>query len=289
MVLAPDPSRDVIRASASDSGMSDDGIQDRPAHLAATFNRMGAGYDGRPGYPDAVFRLLAERGLAPGSRVLEIGPGTGQATLPLLDRGAVVTAVEPGEELARLLRERCAGRPFVVIVDAFETAALPDEQFDLVVAATAFHWVDPDIGIARAAAHLRAGGHLALWWALWGDSDREDPFHERLEPILRAKAPHLVAPHASLPVYLNDIVSRMRRIDASGLFDPVEQDSITWDGVHSPSELRDMFATFAAWIALPEPLRNDLLDDVERLARDEFDGNVTRPYRVMFFSARRSG
>ncbi|MGZ4713300.1 MAG: class I SAM-dependent methyltransferase [Acidimicrobiia bacterium] len=268
--------------------MADDGIQERPAYLASTFDRAGVAYDGRPGYPDAVFEILTTRcGLGAGSRVLEIGPGTGQATMPMLDRGASVVAIEPGEELARLVRERTVGRPVDVVVGRFETAVLPDERFDLVVAATSFHWVDPDVGIRRAAEHLRPGGHLALWWALWGDPDREDPFEDALEPILRQKAPHLVAPHSDLRVYLADLAARGARIEPTGWFEPVEEDTIRWEGSQSPAELRAMFATFAAWIALDEPLRTELLDDVERLARDGFGGRVTRPYRLVLFRARR--
>src|SRR5262245_57435096 len=117
--------------------MGGDGLQERPAHLATTYDRAGAAYDGRPGSPDEAFGILAsEWALAAGCRVLEIGPGTGQATGALLDRGASVVAVEPGAELARIVRARTAGRSCDVIEARFEDAVLPDEPFDLVVAAT---------------------------------------------------------------------------------------------------------------------------------------------------------
>jgi SAM-dependent methyltransferase len=205
----------------------------------------------------------------------------------MLDRGAKVVAVEPGAELARIVRERTARRPCAVVDGTFESATLTDESFDLVVAASSFHWVDVDVGIRRAAEHLRPGGHLALWWALWGDPDRDDAFHERLQPILRAKAPHLVAPHAGVDAYLADLAARAARIEPTGWFDPVVEQTLRWEGVHTPAELRAMFATFAAWIALPEPLRTELLDDVERLAREQFDGRVVRPYRLVMYRARR--
>jgi protein-L-isoaspartate O-methyltransferase len=70
--------------------------------LRAAFNQAAELYDrARPGYPPALFDDLAERaGIGPGCRVLEIGPGTGQATLPLAERGCQVVAVELGAELA---------------------------------------------------------------------------------------------------------------------------------------------------------------------------------------------
>jgi SAM-dependent methyltransferase len=263
---------------------------DRPSELAGMFNRAAAGYDARPGYPARVFDVLAQRcGLGPGSRVLEIGPGTGQATVGMLDRGAAVTAVEPGAELARLLAERCAGRDLQVIVEPFETAPLPDAMFDVVAAATSFHWVEPTVGYERSARCLRDGGWLALWWTVWGDPDRPDPFHDALVPILCAKAPDLLDAEAGASAYIGDIEARVGEIDAAGMFGRVEEESILWDGSHDPLAVRAMFATFSAWIALPEPVRTDMFDEVERVAREEFAGTVTRPYRTVVYTARRHG
>lgn len=263
---------------------------DRPVGLAGMFNHAAAGYDARPGYPSRVFDVLARRcGLGVGSRVLEIGPGTGQATVPMLDLGATVTAVEPGAELAHLLTQRCSGRALSVIVDAFETAELPDTTFDLVAAATSFHWVDPTIGFDRIACCVRDDGWVALWWSIWGDPDRPDSFHDALVPVLRAKAPHLIDAEAGANAYISDIAARVGEIKAVGAFGPVDEEVILWDGTHDPPALRAMFATFAAWIALPEPLHSELLDDVELLAREKFGGSVTRPYRTVVYTARRRG
>jgi Methylase involved in ubiquinone/menaquinone biosynthesis len=261
---------------------------DRPSELAGMFNHAAAGYDARPGYPSRVFDVLAQRcGLGSGSRVLEIGPGTGQATVPMLDLGAAVTAVEPGAELAHLLTQRCTGRALQVIVGPFETVELPDAAFDVVAAATSFHWVDPTVGFERCARCLRDDGWLALWWTIWGDPDRSDPFHDALVPILRVKAPHLLDAEAGASAYIGDIAARVAQIDAAGMFGPVEEESILWEGTHDPLALRAIFATFSAWIALPEPLRTEMFDEVTRVAREDFDGRVTRPYRTVVYTARR--
>ena len=96
----------------------------RPPDLAQRFDRIADAYEARPGYPTGVFDILVERcGLRTGARVLEIGPGVGQATLPMLDRGAVVTAVEPGPSLARRLSERTAGRTIEILVSKFEDSS----------------------------------------------------------------------------------------------------------------------------------------------------------------------
>ena len=260
----------------------------RPPDLAHTFDRIADAYEARPGYPTAVFDVLAERcGLHPGARVLEIGPGVGQATLPMLDRGAVVTAVEPGASLARRLGERTAGRTIEIVVSKFEDSSPAENHFHLAASATAFHWVDTAVGLQRCADALVDGGWLALWWRVWGDPERPDPFHEALVPILQERAPHLVVEEARAPASERDIGRRAADIASVGAFDAPVEEAFPWDVTHDPASLRAIFATFGAWIALPEPLRTELLDAVEQLAQGEFAGTVIRPYKTVLYTAQR--
>ena len=281
MPACPEPERDARHVSAGRR------LWRRP-ELAETFDRVGDGYDARPGYPTAVFDTLSGRcGLGPGARVLEIGPGTGQATLPMLDRGAAVTAVEPGASLARRLGERTVDRAIEIVVSKFEDATVAENSFNLVASATAFHWVDTAVGLQRCADALVDGGHLALWWTVWGDPDRPDPFHEALVPVLCQRAPHLVAEEAGAVAYQRDMADRAEDIASVGTFEPATEETFTWDGTHDPASLRAIFATFGAWIALSEPLRTELLDELENVAQRQFAGLVTRPYETVLYTARR--
>jgi SAM-dependent methyltransferase len=267
---------------------AEDMMLDRPPELAGQFERIAADYDARPGYPPWVFDVLAERcGLGPGTNILEIGAGTGQATLGLLERGARITAIEPGAALARRLAERTGGDDITVVVSSFEEAEVPAASFDLVVSATAFHWVDPSVGVAKCAHSLRDEGWVALWWTIWGDPDRPDPFHETLQSILRAKAPHLLKEEAGPRAYIRDLGARAAVLGRSGAFGRVTTEVFRWEGHHDPDALRSIFATFAAWIALPDRLRTELLDEVERVARDDFAGIVDRPYQTRLYRAQR--
>jgi SAM-dependent methyltransferase len=260
----------------------------RPRELAQTFDLIADSYDARPGYPEWVFDLLAERcGLSQGTEVLEIGAGTGQATLPMLDRGASITAVEPGAGLARRLAQRTRGRSIEFIVSTFEEAEVPAAGFDMITSATAFHWVDVAVGLTKCAHALRDGGWLALWWTIWGDPERPDPFHDAMQPILRSAAPELVKQEAGYGAYARDLTARMARIEHVGAFGPVDREILRWHGRHEPESLRRMLATFANWIALPEPRRTELLDAAERIARDDFGGQVERPYQTLLYLAPR--
>ncbi|MBI0296049.1 methyltransferase domain-containing protein [Streptomyces sp. PRKS01-29] len=118
----------------------------------------------RPGYPDELFAdLAAVTGLDERSSVLEVGCGTGQATRSLAALGCSLTAIEPGRDMAALARRRLAVFPDVdVRTSAFEEWDDRGARFDVLVAASSWHWVDPSIGWRRAHDLLRPGGWMAL-------------------------------------------------------------------------------------------------------------------------------
>ncbi|MFE2229802.1 class I SAM-dependent methyltransferase [Streptomyces kronopolitis] len=139
-----------------------------PAHatLARSFDAVAAQYAAtRPGYPPALFDTIEELAGQPlaGARVLDVGAGTGIATGLLADRGARVTAVEPGAAMAAELRAAHPGTPLVrALGDALPFS--DDAGFDLVGYAQAWHWTDPARSVPEAMRVLRPGGALALWW-----------------------------------------------------------------------------------------------------------------------------
>jgi sugar phosphate isomerase/epimerase len=114
--------------------------------------------------PDEVIDAIVEASnLRSGSRVLEIGCGTGQLSVPLAQRGVELTAVERGPQLAERARSNLATLPNAhVDVSAFEEWPLPRDAFDAVVCANAFHWLDPEIRISKSFAALRTGGVLTI-------------------------------------------------------------------------------------------------------------------------------
>jgi SAM-dependent methyltransferase len=279
--------RATRRPAASETRAMDPSFEAHRARRGLFANDVASYRDGRPGYPPRVFEILHDRcGLGPGCRVLEVGPGTGQATVPLLDAGAQVTAIELGAELAADLQTTCQGRRLTVLVGAFEDLAPTAGTFDLVAAATSFHWVPPGEGHRLAAGALRTGGSFAQWWNFFGDPDRPDPFHDALSEVLARLEPSLLD-IAGAPPYALDVAARVAELDATGCFGPVQHEVIPWTGRHSPTQLRTMFASFSPWLALPEPQRTRLLAEVERLATVEFDGLVERPYLTPMFLAER--
>jgi SAM-dependent methyltransferase len=250
--------------------------------------------DGRPGYPPEVFEhLRASCGLGPGCRVLEIGPGTGQASGPLLDSGASVFAVEVGEELGRRLRAKYESRDLEVRLDEFETVDLPSEAFDLVAAATSFHWVPPQLGLDRVARVLRPGGSVALWWNHFGDTDRVDPFRDAVQPLLRRDAPQLADSSASggagigAHPYALDVRARTEEINGNSRFGPVEHVLTPWTATQTTEQVRLFLSSFSQWMALENTVRTDLLGAILGLVDDAFGGIVHRPFLTAVYTAQR--
>src|SRR5690349_14063941 len=133
--------------------------------LRTSFDRNADLYDAaRPAYPEAlVDAVVARSGIRAGGRILEIGAGTGKATVPFARRGYAILALEPGANMAAVLRRNVAAFPAVSVEETtFEAWPGEGPSFDLAISAQAFHWVDPAIRMAKVAGALRPKGALAL-------------------------------------------------------------------------------------------------------------------------------
>ena len=145
--------------------------------LEWTFNTVAAEYDRwAPGYPAALYEdLLTYKPMGMDASALEIGIGTGQATEPILKTGCTLTAVELGDELARLAEQNFAAYPnFTVVNLPFQEYTCPDESFDLIYSAGAFHWIPEDYGYSTVHRMLKSGGAFARF-AKHPDYRKDDP------------------------------------------------------------------------------------------------------------------
>lgn len=239
----------------------------------------------RPPYPARVHEVLVERcGLRPGIRVLDVGAGSGQATLASLRAGARVVAVEPGPSLADKLRGLGGPGELEVIVAAFEDAGIPEASFDLVTIATAFHWLDPNRSLAKIHGALRPGGWIAMWWNVFGDPSEPDAFHEATSPLFEANSPSPSTGYGT-PFGL-DVPARLGELIDHG-FEDVTHEVIRWDLVLDAVQARRLYATFSNIARLPPEKRDDLLDGIERTAREAFSNRVVRRMATPLYTARR--
>jgi ubiquinone/menaquinone biosynthesis C-methylase UbiE len=152
------------------------------------FDAVAEAYDReRPGYPtELIDAACSIANLEPGSRVLEVGCGTGKLTEALAERRLEVDAVDPGANMIAFARKRVRDADAVAFhLGRFEEVSLPEQVFDAVFSATAFHWIDPEVGWAKAARSLRPGGTLALIMHISYRAEGETADDEALHELFR--------------------------------------------------------------------------------------------------------
>ena len=199
----------------------------------------------RPPYPAALWARLRELGLlGAGTRVVELGAGTGTATGPLLEAGAWVTAIEPGPALADRLRRHWHRPELTVHVGTAESVPLPEAAFDLAVVATAVHWLDLDVVLPKLHRALTGGGRLAVWRTAFGDpSVPVTPFRQRVAEITarRGKEPQRAGPGEL------ETQAWVGRLTSSGHFLAAHVEQFRWEVELGTEEIRDLFTTFSDW------------------------------------------
>jgi SAM-dependent methyltransferase len=243
----------------------------------------------RPGYPPAMFDdIAALAGLPAGGRVLEVGPGTGQITLPLARRGYRIDAIELGANMAAVARARLAGYPLVTIhVGAFEALPVAEAAYDLLISGTAFHWVDPEVRFQRAAAALRPGGTLALCWNKHVQSPASRGFFEAAQSAYRSVLPPSDEPWEGLPDADTLPEPERDEIAASGLFGPVAVRKYRWDQDYTAAEYIDLLNTYSDHRSLPPPQRQRLFGGLAELIDREYGGRITKGYLTVLYCAPR--
>ncbi|GAA1372763.1 class I SAM-dependent methyltransferase [Streptomyces beijiangensis] len=235
----------------------------------------------RPAYPAAlVGDLVARAGLGVGSRVLEVAPGTGKLTLPLARTGADVTGVELGPSMAAVARRNLAAYPRVRIeVGDFETWALPGEPYDLVVIATAYHWIDPLVRVRKPIEALRPGGVFAVVTTHHVAGGSEEFFagvqeiYERWDP---ATPPGIRLRDAAV-------------VDTDVGFGPVVARKYTQEITYTSAEYLDVLLTYSGHRALVPWRREGLLSGIGELIDTRYGGRITKRYMHELISVVRPG
>ncbi|MGH2998464.1 MAG: class I SAM-dependent methyltransferase [Gaiellaceae bacterium] len=207
------------------------------------FDEVAELYDrARPTYPvELIDDLVDLAGLRSGSRVLEVGCGTGKATLPLAERGLRVTCVELGDSLAAVARRNLVRFDDVDIVVAdFETWTPSQPGYDALVSFTAYHWIERDLRYVKAAEVLREGGALAIAMVHHVLPRDADPF------FVEAQADYEAVGKGGDPPGPPDTVEAFgEEMAASLFFDLVAERRYQWDVEYTADEYLDVLNTYS--------------------------------------------
>jgi SAM-dependent methyltransferase len=254
------------------------------------FGLNAAGYEkARPGYPAWVFDELKQRGLFAGATLLEIGPGTGQATRELLKtEPRKLVACEPDSRLAQGLRENCPiPDRLEVQVCPFEQAQILESTFDLAVSATAFHWLKSAPALAQIRRALRPGGWWSMWWNIFGDPSDPDLFQQATDALFSKLPRSRSHVRRSDPPFALQVAARQAELSASG-FTHLHHRLERWQFIQSTEQVLALTSTFSPVASLPIAERRAFLDQLRQIADEQFNGKVTRTFLTVFYAGQKS-
>jgi len=247
--------------------------------LRQSFDEVALLYnDARPRYPDELFSTLIDvTELNSDAKLLEIGPGTGQATKSLAEKGFDIMAVELGEAMADQAKFELNDYKKVQIINAaFEEIKLSTASFDLVFAATSFHWIDPSLRYVKTHELLKKNGHLALIHTNHISDESGDVFfnvsksiYDRHDFTDKHKKPELPKSKDLKPDELDESLFKLIHFQ---LF-PV---TITY----SARSFVRLLGTYSNHLAAGKEVQQAFYNDIENLINDKFEGEIAKHFSM---------
>jgi ubiquinone/menaquinone biosynthesis C-methylase UbiE len=246
------------------------------SRLKTTFNRAALLYEEiRPGYPDELIKDIVDlSGISSHGKILEIGCGTGQATRAFAAFGHEMLCIDIGPGLIDIAKERFREFPNVTfLVCAFEEWK-PDQNFDLLISATAFRWIDPEVRYIKAWNVLNPDGALATF------SNRHvrwEGFFVEVQEVYRKYAPQLCV--VPLPDQQPPPPSPEPGVER--FLEPVQR-TYPWAQEYSSEQYVKLLGTYSDHLALPESNREPLFKGIKDLIDEKYGGAIMKHYESVF-------
>lgn len=246
--------------------------------LGATFDTVVSSYDKmRPGYVPELFETIFNYiSIGEDSRIVEVGSGSGQATLPVLKTGCELIAAEYGENFSKFLKEKFKDYPkFSVKTGKFEELDFPSDTFDLVFSATAFHWVPEEIGYKKVFDMLKQGGAFARF-ANRPQNCKNDPELGAEIQVLYDEyynAQHKIK-SGTKKWFTEDDAKAISLIPEKYGFTDIQCHFFYRERVFTVSEYTQLLGTYSDHIAIEESIRNVFFAKIED-AINRHGGTIT--------------
>lgn len=255
-----------------------------------TFNEAADLYDEvRPTYPKEVINWITKKtGVCIHDPLLEIAPGTGQATMRFAEEGYTIQAVELGDNLARLLLRNCEGLHVTVDVSPFEEWKSKDNKiYKMMYCATAFHWLDKKTRYQKCASHLTEDGYLVIMWNNAVGTDNpviNQAYNElfRLYPgrVFSTKAKNIEALQDQREILQKDI-------EDSGKFTLENYLEFPWSLTQTRERTVKGFYTQSSYLSLDKEIKENLTNTLDSLF-SELEDNLDSDFVTTVFVCKKT-
>ena len=241
--------------------------------LETTFNSVYTEYDRwRPDYVKELYEdIFAVKEIKPSSKVLEVGIGTGQATLPILKTGCSLTAIELGDKLAEFSKHKYKNyEKFNVENIAFQDYDCAPNSFDLIFSATAFHWIPEEIGYTKVFDLLKSGGVFARFANHPYKDKKRKNIHIAFEKIYAKYMPGSLAGDE----YSEEKARNLANLACKYGFTDISYKLYHRTRTFTAQEYTLLLGTYSDHIAIEENTRMKFFDEIREVINDN-GGNIT--------------
>jgi SAM-dependent methyltransferase len=241
-----------------------------------------------PNYPqELIKRVLKLAQLSSQAKILEIGCGSGKATVAFAELGFSLVCVEPNPDFCQLAKKNCASYPNVEIQNiSFEDWQPKFENFDAVLAATSIHWIPAEIAYSKAASTLKENGFLILLWNIPLEPDGKAK--QILDEVYQIHAPSF-SWYKDRKNHEEDLQSIGEIILNWGNFQDLVYEQIIWEVNYSSDDYVKLLSTFSSYMELEASIRKNLFVGLREKIEENFAGNIKLLNLSAFHIARKQG
>ncbi len=240
----------------------------------------------RPHYPqDKIDRIIALTSLSQNSRILEIGCGPATATVSLANIGCPMVCLEPNSNFYELAQRNCQSYPQIEIINtSLEEWQLETARFNVVLSATAFHWIPAHIGYPKVATALKDGGYLILLWN--GQLLPKTEIAQSLVEVYQKYAPDLAA-YEEIETQKESLYSAGKMLQDSGLFTLPRYEEIVIDVTYTIEDYLLLLSTYSPYIALDSKNRQALFLGLQEKLESNWGNHIQLSYVSAFHLAQK--
>jgi protein-L-isoaspartate O-methyltransferase len=247
----------------------------------------------RTRYCDELFTDLLEYAkLDSNKTALEIGPGTGQATEPILKTGCSYLAIELGGNLAEFTKNKFGSYPNLKIINAeFESYSMGKSQFDLVYSAAAFQYIPEEIGYLKIFDLLKSNGTFALMWTPTDEKSANEPLYSKIQEVYEEYFRPDPRAEYKYDVKYRNLDPASEQLLRTSMLEQYNFVDIKCCNYHETRELSaddyvSLKSTYWGQINLQEPFKSKLNDGIRDVIKS-FGNRITLHDTIVLYLARK--